>query len=228
LTTPTTDRRCCGLPLALAALAAALAGCASHSRVDGSWSPTASRQASYSRILVVGVSPDIDGRCGFEWALVSALRTATTQAVASCDAMPLKDPLTRETIEQTVTSLGADAVLATSLVSMKLAKTEGTGRDSRGDSYYKATDWGYEPGYYGGYGAADYFVVYAEFQTAPPLSSVQGDVQLVSRLYETRNRALVYTMHTQVKARDLESRSAGLTLVTAPIADRLHREGLTR
>lgn len=69
-------------------------------------------------------------------------------------------------------------------------------------------------------------VVYAEFETAPSITVVNGEIELATKLYETRGATLIYEMNT--KARNLESRAAGLVEVTAPIAERLRRDGLIR
>jgi hypothetical protein len=208
-----------------------LSACAQNAvKVESAWPDGVPRNQTFTRVLVVGASPDIDTRCAFEWALVAQLKSSIVQAVASCDAMSLKDPLTRETVERAVESLQADSVLATSLVALKFGAQEGGGRDTRGAGYYKATGSGYESGlyggYYGGYGAYDVPVVYGEYQTAPSIKTVTGEAQVSTRLYEARGKTLVYQLSTKVKARDLESRASGLAILTAPIADRLRREGL--
>ena len=146
--------------------------------------------------------------------------------------MSIKDPLTRENVHAAVDKLGPDAVLVTSLVAMKMGTAEGGGRDTRGAGYYKATgsafETGYYGGYWGGYGAYDATVIYGEFQTAPSITTVKGDVTVETRLYETAGATLVYTMRTHAKTRDLESTAAGISMITGPIADRLRRDGLTR
>jgi len=155
--------------------------------------------------------------------MVAQLKSDTVQAVASCDAMPLKDPLTGEAVEHTVDSLKADSVLPTRLVSLKSSKQEGGGRDTRGGGYYKATDSGYATGMYGGYAVP---VIYGEFQTAPTIQTVDGEIQVASSFYEVRGNSLIDTLTTKVEARDVESRASGLAIVAAPIAQRLRRDRL--
>jgi hypothetical protein len=98
--------------------------------VKGAWVDGASRKQTFSRILVVGISPNVDQRCPFERALVARLKNESTFAVASCD------------------------VVATSLISKAWSVTEGNGNDTRADGFYKATDAYY--GYYGTVVAADF------------------------------------------------------------------------
>ena len=213
-----------------------LASCAQNQvKVESAWQGNASRGQTFTRVLVVGASPDIDARCSFEWATVAHLRSETVQAVASCDSMSLKEPLTRETIERAVAKLGADSVLATSLVAVKYSEQEGGGSSTRGAGYYKAADSGPVAvvtgpyyGYYGGYGVSDANVIYGAYQTAEPLTAITGQAHVSTRLYETGGKTLVYSLDTKIKAHDLESHASGLAIVGAAIADRLRRDGLIR
>jgi len=189
----------------------------SHAQVKGVWADGASRDQTFSRILVVGVSPDFNQRCPFERELASKLKSANTVAFVSCDVMPLRTELTREAVEAAVAAQNADAVLATSLISKEWEVQEGGTRDTRGHGVYKAVD-----SYYGVYGT----VVAADFHAAAPLTSVQGDAHVTSKLWETRGATVVYTVDTKVK--NIETRDEGLVAVTEPIGKKLRREGLIR
>lgn len=207
----------------LLAAATALTGCAQQVRVNGSWQDDVVHEQAYARVLVVAVSPDVNQRCAFEQFLVVQIQGETTQAIASCRAMSLKDPLTIENIERAIESHRIDAVIATSLVASKVGAREGGTSETRGDAYFKPTDIGYWSGYYGAYGMP---VVYGEFQTAPSITTVEGSVEILTKVYDTRDATLVYELNT--KARDLESRESGLAIITGPIADRLREDGLVR
>lgn len=189
----------------------------SYAQVKGEWSEDVSRDQSFSRVLVVGVSPDLNQRCAFERALASKLKSESTQAFVSCDAIPRDAPLTRENIEAAVAAKDADAVLATSLVSRSSEVEEGGTRDTRGLAAYKATD-----AYFGVYGS----VVAADFHTAPPLTTVKGEGRIASKLYETRGATVVYTLDTKV--RNIEFPGQALAEITPPIAKKLRKEGLIR
>ena len=89
----------------------------SYAQVKGGWSEGASRDQSFSLVLVVGLSPDLNQRCAFERSMAGQIRVGGTQAIVSCDAIPKDTPLSRESIEAAVAAKNADAVLATSLVS---------------------------------------------------------------------------------------------------------------
>jgi hypothetical protein len=202
-----------------------VSGCAQQPQVKGAWQEGAPRKQSFTKVLIVGVSPHVNQRCRFEAFMASQLKSESVKAIRSCDAVTKKDPLTLESIEQAVASVQADAVLATNLVSSEFEAKEGGSRDTRGSAMYKATDAGYATGYYGGYGVYGVPVVYGEFATAPAITTVQGEVRVSSRFYETRGKTLIYTLDTQ--ARNLESTDVALSDIATAIANQLRRDGLT-
>jgi len=185
--------------------------------VKGQWADNASRKQTFSRIIVVGVSPNVDQRCPFERNLASRLKSESTVAMASCDVVAEKNPLTRESIEAAVAAQNADAVIATSLIAKEWQVKQGDSYDTRGSAQYKATD-----AYYGVYGT----VVAADFQASAPLTTLSGSAHITSKLYETRGETVVYTLDTTVK--NVASNEAGLIEITSPIGKRLRKEGLIR
>lgn len=191
--------------------------------VKGTWAEGASRDRSFTRVLVVGVSPSVNQRCAFEFFMASRLKSESVQAIASCNAVKEKMPLTLESIEQAVAATQADAVLATSLVGRQLTSQEGGSRDTRGNASYKATDAGMAYGYYGMYGVP---VIYGEFVTAPAFEVAEGAAQVTSRFYQTADRKLLFTLDTSAKK--LESTDAGLSEIASAIAAKLRKEKLTR
>lgn len=214
-----------GVPvgLALLLLATGLAGCANQVSVDGAWQDDVPRNQSFKRVLVVGVTHDLNQRCAFEHFLAARVNSESTVAMASCDVVTKRNPLTRESIDAAIIAQQADAVLATILVSKEFDVEDGGSRDTRGGAYYKATGSGYATGYYGAYGVP---VVYGEFQTAPSIMTMKGEVRVTTKLYETRGATLVYTLDTV--AHDLESRGSAMAAIATPIADRLRKDGLIR
>jgi hypothetical protein len=178
---------------------------------------------AFSRVLVVGVGANLDQRCGFEFFVVSQLKSDSVTAIRSCDAMQQKTPLTIEGIEEAVARYEIDAVLATHLVSRELAAKEGGSRDTQGNASYKATGSGWTTGYYGVYGVP---VVYGEFATAPAVTVAQGRLQLASRLFETAGRTEVYAMDTS--ARKVESTDIALHDIAESIARDLRKAGFVR
>jgi hypothetical protein len=199
-----------------------LAGCADQGSVTGSRQEGAPRNLTFTRVLVVGVSPDINQRCAFEYVLASKINSAQTTAMPSCRTMAQKEPLTREAVEAAVAAQKFDAVVATSLAD-KEWDAASSGRDTRGSGSYKATDAGYATGYYGAYGIP---VVYGDFQTTASAKTLRGDIEVTSKVWQTSGPAEVYSMATTVK--NIESTDQGIIDLATAIADRLRREGLTR
>jgi hypothetical protein len=211
-------------PILLLLLAIFLTGCIRNARVDGNWEDGASRDQTFTRVLVIGLSPYASGRCDFESFLTTQIRATGAEAKASCNLMNTSDPLTLESIHEVVVEYGADAVLTTMLVQSEMGEKEGGDRETRGSLYVKATGTGYENFYRGGYGVYGVPVVYGEFRKAPVITSVDGEAEIRSMLYSTRDRTLVYKLDT--KAKDLRSRDTALAAVTPLIAKRLQSEGL--
>lgn len=204
-------------------LAVSLAGCTSSVKLKGEWSESVEGNPVFGNLLVVGVSPDRNVRCAFERALATRLRSDTVKATASCAVMAVDAQLSRETVVAAVGSIGADAVIATSLVAVNAGAREGGSREERGGGYYKPTAYGYDYGYFGAYGVP---VVYGEFETFPSVLSVSGVVELATNVYETRSAEKVYGMTT--RAKNLESRGMALAMITPRIAERLRDDGVVR
>jgi len=203
----------------LLSAAAGLSGCADVS-VNSRWQEGASRGQSFQRVLIVGVSPDYNLRCAFESAFASQVRSESTKAFSSCDAMTEKEKLTRDNIKRVVAQARADAVLATTLVAASTGVSEGNSMDTRGTSQYQAIGYGF-----GEYGMP---VTYAEFETAPPLTTLKSSIHVLTRLYETQDAKLLYTLDTKTKAHEVDSTQDSILRITAPTADRLRRDGLVR
>ncbi len=205
---------------------AATAGCTRQVAVKGDWTKGVARKGAFTNILVVGVSPDINARCAFEQSMTANLRSDTVKATTSCAAMGTKTPLTRENVELAVAKIGADGVLATSLIDSSAKAREGGSADARGGGYYKATDVGYATVGYGGFGAYGVPVVYAEFETAPSVFSIAGTAHISTNVFETSGAQLIYSLDT--KAKNLQSREMALAEITPAIVEQLLRDGLVR
>ncbi|HEX9207014.1 MAG TPA: hypothetical protein VF851_02185 [Steroidobacteraceae bacterium] len=216
-------RTCTALIPGLLAATLWLTGCANNAKVSGQWLDGAAKKQTYKAVLLVGLTPDLNARCAFEHFLARHLQTAQTEAIASCDVMDRKQPLTRELVEAAVADQQIDAVLTTILVSKDWTMKEGGSRDTRGSAQYKATDSGWATGYYGWYGVP---VVYGEFQSNATSMTMHGEVEVRSRLFETRGKTAVYEMLT--KAKKVESTDVALATLTTAIADELRDAGLTR
>ncbi len=224
-----------GLRIALVALTVAgttgLAACAGRVVADGAWQKDAVRGQAYQRILVVGLSPDYNARCAFEWSMVGVLKSEHTDAMPSCSRLKSDDQLSRENIVRVVTDTGADAVLTTILVEKTYETQDGGSRDTRGTAGYKATGselgtaYGYGPYSYGAYGVP-VTVIYGQFVTTAPLTSLSSNVAVTSMLYEAKAGSAVYSV--AVKAGDLHGRDSALATITPTIAGKLRQDGLIR
>jgi hypothetical protein len=209
----------CGL------LAAAMLASTAQAKtsVKGTWEPGAPRGQTFTRVLVVGVSPNENQRCAFEFFMASRLKSETVQAIRSCDVVKSRTPLTLESIEEAVAAQQADAVLATTLVSRSLEEQVGGSRDTRGTANYKATGAGMAYGYYGGYGIP---VVYGEFSATPEFAVAEGEGHVTSKFFQTKDKTLLITLDTHAKK--IESTDAGLQEIASAIATKLRKEKLTR
>lgn len=215
--------RAISVPAAAFLLMAGLAGCSSRPSSSGAWTDGSQRGQAYQRVLIVGVSPNIDQRCPFERFLATRVKANGTVAIVSCDAMDHKAPLSPEAVKAAVVAKQADAVIATNLVSKQWDVEEGGERDTRGGGMYKATDAGYVTGWYGAYGMP---VIYGEFQTQSSIDTLQSDARVQTRVFDAQSATRVYTLDTQAKG--ISSPGAGLAEVTTAIADKLRKAGLIR
>ena len=196
---------------------AGLAGCTQSLKVTGAWNEGATRPQTFNKLLIVGVSPDYKQRCDFEWTLATTLRSDTAvTAIRSCSAMKADEPLSRESVERVVASVGADGVLASRLVAAATSLKEGGSRDTRGSGLYKATDMSY--GYYG------MPVVYADFSVSPSIFSLESEFEITTQLYETRGASLVYSLKTTGKTQD--ANNIVRVDISSAIAARLREAGL--
>jgi hypothetical protein len=203
------------------ALVALLSGCTGRPSVKSSWSDGSARNVSFTRLLVVGVSPDYTQRCNFEYWMVRDLRSSKLTPDASCNYMGKDEPLTRENVERVVRTLHSDGVLATRMVASDWLTKEGGSRDTRSTGQYKYIASGYDTGFYGAYGMP---VDYYQFKTLPSVMNTKGAGHIITKLYETHSASVIYTIDTKVK--DVESGQLGLAMVTPSIADRLRRDRL--
>jgi hypothetical protein len=201
------------------------AGCAGQPVTStGAWGEAVPHNQSFSRLLVVAVTPDINQRCAFEKDLADDLRSATVAARSSCAEMGTeKEPLTLEGVKRAVASFGADAVLATRLVDSSMGLKEGGTRETQGDAYYKPIGYGYDMGYWGAYGVP---VVYGQFETAPSAIVLNGTARITTTLFETKGATPVYIIETE--ARNLQSREQALTEIVPTISNRLRQDKLVR
>jgi hypothetical protein len=194
-----------------------LSGCAGgSSSLQSAWQQ--SPHPSFSKILIVGLSTDFDQRCSFEFSLASQFSGGTTQPIVSCNWMTPKEPLTRANIERVVATTHADAVLTTAVVTVQLS-----GKMNAGTPYYQVTGVGYVTGPVGAYGVP---VAFLQLETSPSVPDISGDIHLVTKLFDTSDATLVYSVDTQAKSNNIQSSAVAMDTVTELIAGRLRRDGV--
>jgi hypothetical protein len=203
--------------------AVCLSGCATSSSSKGAWQGSASARQPVKKVLIVGISADFTQRCAFEWSMASQINTGSTLAFTSCDSMTSKDPLTRANIEKVVASDQVDAVLTTAVVSMQLGGQKGNTRDTRATPYYQVTGEGFVTGDLGYYGVP---VAFVQLDTTPSITLLTGDIHVVTKIFQSNDATLTYTLDTQAKSGNIQSSSTGIDTITALIADRLRRDGV--
>lgn len=215
------SRRPARRSLAVAALVLAMAGgagCSQPIRATGAWAEGAARPEAFRKLLVVGVSPDYNQRCNFEWVLATKLRSEASEAITSCSLMKADVQLSRASIEPVIRSSGADGVVATRLVTSGASLKEGGTGDTRGSALYKASDSGY--GYYG------MPVVYGDFEQTRPIIDLEHTFEVTTQVYETRGASLVYSLKTNGKSRD--AINIVREDISSAIAERLRQAGLVQ
>jgi hypothetical protein len=195
-----------------------LSGCTASSSVKGAWQQSTPNR-SYSRILIVGISKSFDQRCSFEFSMASQFSGSSTEPFVSCSTMMPKEPLTRQNIERLVTSDHADAVLTTSVVTVQMAKGQGY----TGMPYYQVEGLGYVTGPVGAYGVP---VAFVQLETPPHIPTITGDIHLITKLFDTHDATLVYTLDTRAKTDDLQSDPVAIDTITEIIAARLRHDGV--
>jgi hypothetical protein len=205
------------------AIAMTQAACTRPTTVESAWAGARTGQ-TFTRVLVVGVTPDYNTRCRFERMMMDSLNANGVNSMTSCSRMASKDALTREAVVEIVRELDADAVLSTRLVDGKVRTVEGGSDEARGEAYYKPVGYGYvDDPFYGSYGLP---ITYVDFVAEAPTMTLQRTVVVSSHLYETQGASLVYTVDTATY--DKESQSEVIDAITDAIADRLRRDGLVR
>jgi hypothetical protein len=191
-------------------------GCAGSSSVKSAWQ-SASRP-TYNRVLIVGLSTNFDQRCAFEFSLASQFSGSSTQALVSCNSMSPTDRLTRENIRRIAAAEHADAVLTSAVVTLQFGLKQGAGTP-----YYQVTGVGYVTGPLGDYGVP---VAFVQLETMPSIPTVTGDIHLLTKLFDSKDATLIYSLDTQSKDDDLQSTPDAIETITGLIGGQLRRDGL--
>jgi hypothetical protein len=197
---------------AAALLALVLAGCSQPVRVDSTWHGERV-EAPLDRVLVVSVTPDLNGRRTFEDLMVEQLARSGSTAWASSRKMDNTRPLQREGVEQAVRETGAMLVVVTRLVEVDLSISEQGERGSMKVQRRHETP-------------VDFFRY--DYKVIEPTSGLvpASAVTLSTDVYGVEKGRLLYSMDTIIPAR--ESRLEIIDEAARSIAGRLRKDGLVR
>lgn len=132
--------------------------------------------------------------------------------------MKSKEPLTRANIERVVAAAHADAVLTTAVVTVKVGTQEGYT-----SPYYQVTGVGYVTGALGAYGVP---VAFVQVETPEAIPTITGHIHLLTKLFDTQDATLVYSLDTKAKSDDIESSPTAIASVAGLIGERLRRDGV--
>ena len=193
-------------------LAVMLVGCSQPVRVDSTWHGEAV-SAPLDPVLVVSVTPDLNGRRMFEDLLVEQLARGGNTAWASSRKMDNTKPMHRDGVEQAVRDTGAMLVVVTRLVEVDLSVSEQGERGSMKVQRRHETPLDFF--------RYDYEVVEPTSQLVPASA-----VTLSTDVYGVESGRLLYSMDTIIPAR--ESRLEIIDEAARSIAGRLRRDGLVR
>ena len=69
-------------------------------------------------------------------------------------------------------------------------------------------------------------VAFVQLESTTPLPTVTGDVHLITKLFDTKDATLLYSLDTQAKDNALQSTSSTMETLTGLIGDRLRRDGV--
>jgi hypothetical protein len=194
-----------------------LSGCAGNASVKGAWQQSAPHP-SFSRVLIVGINTNFDQRCAFEFSMASWFSGSSTLPIVSCNSMMPKDPLTRANIERVVAAEHADAVLTSAIVTLQVGSQAGYTIP-----YYQVTGVGYVTGPMGEYGVP---VAFVQLESTTSMPTISGDIHIITKLFDTHDATLVYTLDMQAKSDDIQSSSTAVETITGLIAGRLRRDGV--
>lgn len=176
-------------PLRRAALIAAalvLGACAAPTVLNTQWAnPKFAGQPPMRSILVMGITKDPNNRRNFEDQMVSQLTSRGVKAVPSYQFAPEAGAADQVKLEQVVKESGATGVLLSRVVNVSEEVKVSPGM-------YMGPPMGYGfggfYGYYGGMWASSYYM--------PPTVYTQQNVAADTRLFESKDFALVWSGST--------------------------------
>lgn len=175
-----------------------------------------SADAPYGNVLVIALFKSFDVRRYFEKDVVKELQERGVRAVASTSLMDTRTPVTRQTFQAMVDSLGSDAVLVTQLVSLE---TRSKMKDARAQSTYNI-----RPTYY-----YNVWSVELTEYVAPQQMQLNHSIVLATQLYSAARQEPVWGIESETQLSvnyDERGDVSEIAKEAKAIASYLSRDGL--
>lgn len=150
---------------------------------------TASGEARFSKLLVIGVAESLDSRAQFERSLASELRASGVDAKSMLVVAGGSRPIERQAIEDIVQSGGYDAVL----ISRPLASGTGMSKHSGAATTKTVRREG---------SALDLFRYDYEELNEPTTWNVDVSATLLTELYSASSSDKVWTAETRIESKE--------------------------
>lgn len=196
-----------------------LSGCAKGTKVERIRHEARAVGAPYSKILIVGVTPNEGLRWRWERLMASTLGDEGITAWASVREMGYDTPLNRDSVTAAVRKTGAEAVLISRLIHQKVKPEEVEERTDtkvlRSDEL--VSDSGF---------IIDFFSYNYTDIKEPSYTLLTSTVKIASDLYDAQIGKLVYSLRTTTYQKQTEWEV--LDEVTIAIAKRLRKDRMTR
>jgi len=118
-------------------------GCGGSVSFINVWTDPGYHGDNIDKILVVGMAPREQTRSIFEYQLTNVFKTNGVNAMASLDAMPKDEEISKEAFTKYFKDLDIDAVLITGLLRADTSQTYVPGESYSVFSHYERDFWGY-------------------------------------------------------------------------------------
>jgi hypothetical protein len=69
-------------------------------------------------------------------------------------------------------------------------------------------------------------VAFVQLESTQSIPQITGDIHILTKLFDTHDASLVYTVDMRAKSDDIQSDSVAIETMTGLIADRLRRDGV--
>lgn len=200
-------------PFAVLLAALLLAACTKGTKIKPVRHESRPAEAPYSKVLVVGVTPNEGLRWRWERLMAQTLEDRGLTAWSSVKEMGYDTPLNRDNVVVAVRKTGADAVLVSRLIRQDVAAK---GVDARKEAKARRREEY----------IFDFFRYDYEEIDVPSYTLLTSTVEINTDLYETTEGRLVYSINTITYQKQTEWEV--LDEVTIAIAKRLRRDKMAR